>query len=96
VELLNIAVDPPQAWRSERLIARHHDPDAVGRGQPRGDGLRSDAVEDADGRAGSHLRLDRPRRLAWIRDYGALEHGGLMYVPAVDLVPQIAGHLEPR
>ena len=31
--------------------------------------------------------------IAWIRDYGAPENGGVMYVPPGDLVTQIRAHL---
>ena len=30
--------------------------------------------------------IDRTGRVAWIRDYGAMEHGGLMYVPPTEIV----------
>lgn len=33
--------------------------------------------------------VDEAGRIAWIRDYGAPENGGLMYVPPEDLVPEI-------
>jgi hypothetical protein len=29
-------------------------------------------------------------RVAWLRDYGSPEHGGVMYVPPQDIVNQIA------
>ena len=32
-------------------------------------------------------------RVAWIQDYGAEENGGRMYVPADELVTEIARHL---
>jgi peroxiredoxin len=32
--------------------------------------------------------------IAWIRDYGAPENGGMMYVPVQELVAQIERHLE--
>jgi peroxiredoxin Q/BCP len=34
--------------------------------------------------------VGRDGRIKWIRDYGAPENGGLMYVPVEDLIPQIA------
>ena len=37
--------------------------------------------------------VDRDGRVGWIRDYGAPEHGGLMYVSPGDLVPLIAAHV---
>ncbi len=32
-------------------------------------------------------------RIRWIRDYGAMEHGGAMYVPVPDLVAELARRL---
>jgi hypothetical protein len=32
-------------------------------------------------------------RVVWVRDYGAMEHGGAMYVPVRDLVAQLGKHL---
>jgi hypothetical protein len=40
------------------------------------------------------ILVDASGNLAWIRDYGAPENGGLMYVPVEELVAQIDKHLE--
>ena len=49
------------------------------------------------GRAGTALKQVIFLRIAtedaWIRDYGAPEHGGLMYVAPNDLVPLVAAHV---
>jgi len=37
--------------------------------------------------------VDQAGEVAWIRDYGAPENGGVMYVPPSDLVAQIRAHL---
>src|SRR5438093_9831288 len=37
--------------------------------------------------------VDSQGRVAWIRDYGAPEHGGVMYVPPDELTPQVQSHL---
>lgn len=37
--------------------------------------------------------VDKDGKIAWIRDYGAPENGGLMYVPVEDLVSQINENL---
>ncbi|GBC86131.1 hypothetical protein HRbin12_00116 [bacterium HR12] len=37
--------------------------------------------------------VDGDGRIAWIRDYGAPENGGLMYVPVADLVSAIRGRV---
>ena len=40
------------------------------------------------------ILVDADGNLAWIRDYGAPENGGMMYVPVEALVEQITQHLE--
>ena len=37
--------------------------------------------------------VDSDGQVEWIRDYGAPENGGTMYVPPMDLVDQIQAHL---
>jgi peroxiredoxin len=37
--------------------------------------------------------VDRNGNVAWVRDYGAPENGGLMYVPTDELVSQVRDHL---
>jgi peroxiredoxin len=37
--------------------------------------------------------VDEDGKVAWIRDYGAPENGGVMYVPPRDLTQQIAASL---
>ncbi len=39
--------------------------------------------------------VDGEGKIAWIRDYGAPENGGTMYVPPGDLTWQIAAALRP-
>jgi len=41
----------------------------------------------------SFVLIDRDGRVAWIRDYGAPENGGVMYVAPADLVREIAPHV---
>ncbi len=33
-------------------------------------------------------------RIAWLRDYGAPEHGGAMYVPPDEIASQLEEHLK--
>lgn len=48
----------------------------------------------ANGEPGhTFVLVGRDGRIKWIRDYGAPENGGLMYVPVDDLLPQIAAAL---
>ncbi len=37
--------------------------------------------------------VDRDGKVSWIRDYGAPENGGVMYVPVQDLTSQVAMHI---
>ncbi|GAB4573053.1 MAG: hypothetical protein Kow0077_14240 [Anaerolineae bacterium] len=39
------------------------------------------------------ILVDAEGKIAWIRDYGAPENGGLMYVPVEELRAQIAPHV---
>ena len=39
------------------------------------------------------ILVDADGNIAWIRDYGAPENGGLMYVPVDELSQQISNHL---
>ena len=39
------------------------------------------------------ILVDKDGKIAWIRDYGAPENGGLMYVPVEDLRSQISESL---
>jgi|SRR3990172_4221958 len=94
VDLLSIAVDRPEAWRSEA--------EPLGITEP----LLSDVGNRVANRYGvmrwmmpsgepghTFVLVDADGRIAWIRDYGAPENGGLMYVPPKDLVPQVEVHL---
>ncbi len=40
------------------------------------------------------ILVDEQGKIAWIRDYGAPENGGTMYVPVNELVAQIADALD--
>ncbi len=38
--------------------------------------------------------VDEEGEVDWIRDYGAPENGGVMYVPVAELVEKIQSHLD--
>jgi len=40
------------------------------------------------------ILVDADGKIAWIRDYGAPESGGVMYVPVEELTSQISQSLE--
>jgi peroxiredoxin len=93
MDLLSIAVDPPQAWREEA--------EPLGITEP----LLSDEgnrvanlygvmrwMMPSGGPGHTFVLVDAEGRIAWIRDYGAPENGGLMYVTPADLVPLLETH----
>jgi peroxiredoxin len=93
VELLSIATDPVDAWEKEA----------------RDSGITLPLLSDADAKVSNEygvmrwhtmgepghtfVLVDRNGEVVWLRDYGAPEHGGLMYVDPRDLVPQIENEL---
>jgi hypothetical protein len=40
------------------------------------------------------ILVDEDGKIAWVRDYGAPENGGVMYVPVAELTAQINQSLE--
>jgi peroxiredoxin len=94
VELLSISPDSLEAWQEGASEFRIQTPvlsDAdngvatvygvMRWGMPSGEPGHTFVLVGQDG------------RIRWIRDYGAPENGGLMYVPPDELVPQIAERL---
>jgi peroxiredoxin len=96
IELLSIAPDPPDAWRDA----------AADYGVPPGTPLLSDEGnkvasaydvmrwQAATGEPGhTFILVDRDGRILWIKDYGAPENGGVMYVAPDELVPILSREL---
>jgi peroxiredoxin len=96
VQLLSIARDPPEAWRD---AAQEYDVQA---GTP----LLSDPGNEvaqaydvmrwqtATGEPGhTFVLVDERGDIAWVKDYGALEHGGIMYVVPDDFVEVLGDQL---
>lgn len=94
VELLSISPDPVSAWQDDggqygiRLPTLSDEGNRVANdygvmqwGLPSGEPGHTFVLVDAEG------------TVAWIRDYGAPEHGGAMYVPPDQLTPLIEEHL---
>jgi peroxiredoxin len=94
VEILSIAFDSPTDQARVRNeygidVPMLHDADkkvsetynvlqwAVGTGEP----------------GHTFILVDKAGKVAWIRDYGAPENGGLMYVPVTELTQQIKDNL---
>lgn len=89
VELVSIAADPVFAWESETAD----------------DDISWPLVSDEDTQVSSQygvmqwahggepghtfVLVGRDGTVAWIRDYGATENGGLMYVSPDELIPEL-------
>lgn len=96
VQLLSIAPDPPEAWRDA----------AADYGVPSGTPLLSDEGNEvasaydvmrwqaATGEPGhTFILVDQEGRIAWVKDYGAPENGGVMYVAPEELTPLVRREL---
>src|SRR6266516_3074288 len=83
VQLLSISPDSVQAWAkaaSANRVATAY-------------GVMRWGMSDGAMPGHTFVLVDRTGRISWIRDYGAPEHGGLMYVTPKDLVPLVAAHV---
>lgn len=93
VELLSISPDPLDAWQSEASA----------------NGIRTPLLSDSGNRVANmygvmrwqmggepghtFVLVDEEGVVSWVRDYGAPENGGLMYVEPELLVTEIARRL---
>jgi peroxiredoxin len=90
VEVLSIAIDPPDAWareaRSQNIsLPLLSDPGAR---VSRSYGVMRWAVGAEPGH--TFVLVDEQGRIRWLRDYGAAENGGLMYVEPMDIYRAIS------
>jgi peroxiredoxin len=91
VQLLSIAVDPPEAWRSEAKPLGITEPLLSDEGNRVAQRFGVMRWMMATGEPGhTFVLVDMRGNVTWIRDYGAPENGGLMYVPPDELVPEIS------
>jgi peroxiredoxin len=93
VELLSISPDSLEAWQegaSEFGIQTPVLSDAEN-GVASAYGVMRWAMGSEPGH--TFILVDRDGRIRWIKDYGAPQNGGLMYVPPQDLVPSISDRL---
>ncbi|MPZ92587.1 MAG: redoxin domain-containing protein [Actinobacteria bacterium] len=93
VELLSIATDPVSAWQKE---AQDND---ISSPLLSDEGARVSNEYDVmrwqmGGEPGhTFVLVDGEGEVVWVRDYGAPENGGLMYVDSSVLVPQLEDRL---
>jgi peroxiredoxin len=94
VQLIAISPDPVDAWRQdggalEIIVPMLSDP---GNTVWMKYGIASWMM--ATGEPGhTFFLVDADGRIAWLRDYGAPEHGGAMYVPPAEIESQLQAHL---
>lgn len=94
VQLLNIAVDPPDAWRDEAQSLGITAPLLSDRGNKVADRygvMRWKMPSNEPGH--TFVLVDAQGRVAWVGDYGAPEHGGLMYVDPSVIVREVSDRL---
>jgi len=96
VELLSIAPDSIEAWRNDGEQCGIQDyrtvlSDAENEVANRYDVLRWQAATGEPGH--TFILIDESGTVAWVRDYGAPENGGLMYVVPDAFVQELQVHL---
>lgn len=89
VALLSISPDPIAAWIEEGAKYGIETPMLSDEGNEVATAY--DVMKWGVGAEPGHtfVLVDEDGRVAWVRDYGAPENGGLMYVEPTDLVPAL-------
>jgi peroxiredoxin len=96
VQLLSIAPDSPDEWadaaeeydvRSDAILLS----DADNKVAARYDVMKWAAATGEPGH--TFVLVDRDGRVAWVKDYGAPENGGIMYVLPDELVQHLRARL---
>ena len=94
VELLNIALDPPSAWRAEGTPLGITTPMLSDQGAKVSSLYGVMRWKMSTGEPGhTFVLIDKIGKIAWIRDYGGMQHGGLMYVPPQQIATQVKDEL---
>jgi peroxiredoxin len=89
VELLSIAPDPVDAWREEggAMGIREFETVLSDEGNQVADRFGVMRWATATGEPGhTFILVDEAGQVAWLQDYGAPEHGGIMYVLPREIV----------
>ena len=96
IELLSIAPDSAEAWRADGEEYGLRDLGSVLSDEGNKVAARYDVMrwQAATGEPGhTFVLVDETGTVAWVRDFGAPENGGLMYVVPDQLVPLIEEQL---
>ena len=96
VELVSIAPDTVEAWRDDGEQYGIQDyrtvlSDAENEVANRYDVMRWQAATGEPGH--TFVLVDESGTVTWVKDYGALENGGIMYVVPDGLVRELQAHL---
>jgi peroxiredoxin len=95
IELLSLSPDPLDAWANEAASLGIRTPLLSDAGNQVADAYGVMQWQMPSGEPGhTFVLVDEQGRVAWVRDYGAPEHGGLMYVEPNALLQEIAKHVE--
>lgn len=94
VELLNIAIDPPEVWKNDGVPLGITTPmlSDIGAKVSTSYGVMQWMMPTGEP-GHTFVLIDDKGKVLLIKDYGAPEHGGAMYVPPQELVPLISRHL---
>ena len=96
VELVSIAPDPVQAWRNDGDQYGIRDYTAVLSDVQQAVAKSYDVLRwaAATGEPGhTFILIDESGTVTWVKDYGALENGGIMYVAPDELVRELRAQL---
>ncbi len=95
VEVLSLSPDSIQAWAKEDSSMGIHTPTLSDAGNRVAGAYGVMRWAMASGEPGhTFVLIGLDGRVSWIRDYGAAEHGGVMYVLPKDLIAQLAAHIQ--
>ena len=96
VELVSIAPDTVESWRDDGKEYGIQDYRTVLSDVENEVANRYDVMKwaAATGEPGhTFILIDESGKVSWIRDYGALENGGIMYVVPDELIRELRPHL---
>lgn len=93
VEVLSLSPDPLALWRDEAQKLDIKTPVLSDKANEVAQkyGVMRWAVGAEPGH--TFVLVEKSGKVAWVRDYGAPQNSGLMYVPPGDLTGQVAEHL---
>ena len=96
VELVSIAPDTVEAWRDDGEQYGIQDYSTVLSDRQQEVAKSYDILRwaAATGEPGhTFILIDESGKVTWVKDYGALENGGIMYVVPDELVREVRPHL---